>query len=371
MKYTFFTIILLSFLVILFSKCQSAVQKTKLTILADDDLKTTLDKIVINENIPGIVAAIADSTGIIMIEAAGARKFKSAEKVTPDDRLHLGSCTKAMTSAMLGSLVQDGQMEWDMTLAEVFPDLKDSLDQSYSNVTLHQLCTHRSGINANASDYFAYDSLDVTTARQKIMIDNLRNASKIETGQFEYSNLGYMIAGHMAEKITGKTWESLMQERLFDPLNMTSAGFGPPGVDKEINEPWGHRKLNETDWLPSQLDNAPALGPAGTVHSSMADWSTFLSSILLKKRNSILGRDQIDTLLDPVGDYACGWNVLDRPWGKGTVYNHSGSNTMWLSVVWAAPGINRAYLVVTNSLDDSSAKICDDIIGKLIAIDEQ
>lgn len=61
------------------------------------------------------------------------------------------------------------------------------------------------------------------------MLDNL-NTMRGRVGNFVYSNLGYMVAGAMAEKKTGKSWEALMQEKLFKPLGMTSAGFGFPGT---------------------------------------------------------------------------------------------------------------------------------------------
>ena len=78
-----------------------------------------------------------------------------------------------------------------------------------------------------------------------------------------------------------------MQERLFDKLNMTSAGFGPPGKEDEIQEPWGHRKLIVTNWIPSQSDNAEALGPAGTVHCSISDWASFVIDLTLKQSSAI------------------------------------------------------------------------------------
>jgi CubicO group peptidase (beta-lactamase class C family) len=57
---------------------------------------------------------------------------------------------------------------------------------------------------------------------------------------YAYSNVGYALAGLMAEQVCGKSWESLMQKRLFDPLGMASAGFGTPGIGEAVTQPWGH-----------------------------------------------------------------------------------------------------------------------------------
>lgn len=358
-----------SCIILLFSQCKSSEAEDKLVINPDDDLQTSLNKIISNEQIPGLVAAIIDSNGIRTIEAAGVRKFESPDLITTEDRLHLGSCTKAMTSALIATLVQDDLMRWEMTVAETFPMLSDSIHPAYHEMTVRQLCMHRSGVEANVENLKAFSDLDMIQTRQKIMIASLKDKPKNKNGDFLYSNLGYIIAGHMAEKVTGKSWETLMQERLFDPLKMSSAGFGPPGETKKINEPWGHRKLFITKWIPYQLDNEAALGPAGTVHCNMADWSRFVSSLLLKK-TSIFQQEQVNILVEPDGDYACGWAVTEEEWSQGKIYTHNGSNTMWLSVVKAAPGINRAYLVVANSMGDESESACKQVIEKLESLDQ-
>ena len=160
-----------------------------------------------------------------------------------------------------------------------------------------------------------------------------------------------------------------MQKRIFDPLGMDSAGFGPPGASGKTDQPWGHVRSGE-GWRPRQFDNAEALGPAGRVHASFADWAKFIAMQLPGGKNLGLDRKALDKLITPTGNYAGGWRVTKRPWGKGTVLNHSGSNTMWYALVWVAPKLDRAFLVATNSRDDNSHPTCDQMIGKLIQIDQ-
>lgn len=89
-----------------------------------------------------------------------------------------------------------------------------------------------------------------------------------------YSNDGYVIVGAMLEKISGQDFASLMTERLFKPLHMESAGFGPPGTQDGVDQPWGHtRKLLMP--LPMWSDNPPVLSPAGRVHCSLDDLARY------------------------------------------------------------------------------------------------
>ena len=316
-----------------------------------------------------MVAAITSSKGVLAIGTAGVRKIESEVKLTGQDHIHLGSCTKAMTSVLLTTLVAERQLTWETSLIDVLPELKGKIHPDYHAITIWQLLTHRAGVEANAANWWVYGKMELKKRRLAILQANLKEAPTRKQGVYHYSNLGYMIAGCMAEKVNGSIWESLMQKRIFDPLGMDSAGFGPPGASGKTDQPWGHVRSGDR-WRPRQFDNAEALGPAGRVHASFADWAKFLAMQLSGGKSLGLDRKILDKLITPTGTYAGGWRVTKRPWGKGTVLTHSGSNTMWYALVWVAPQLDRAFLVATNSRDNDSHAICDQMIGKLIQINQ-
>ena len=361
--------VVLTFFVLITASCKLSAQSEKVEILPTDDLKEILTKTVSNEGLQGIVAAIIDSSGVVKIASAGIRKKESTEPITDQDKLHLGSCTKAMTSAMLALLVEEGKLNWESTIGEIFEEVRDSIHADYHDVTLHQLVRHRGGVDANAINWWKDIDLEIKATRKAIIIQNLKKESKQRSGDFLYSNLGYMIAGAMAEQVTGQSWEELMTQKLFVPLGMSSAGFGPPGTKDQIDQPWGHSNTWFSGWTASQGDNAAALGPAGTVHCSMEDWGKFVAFQFLDKSQELLSHAQLNNLKTPDGDYAAGWATLERPWTKGTAFTHSGSNTMWLSVARVAPAIGKAYLVVTNAYGQNTHQACDGVIDHLLKID--
>ena len=332
-------------------------------------IEEALAETVTQAKVPGMVAAITSSEGVLAIGSSGIRKIGSRKKMTEHDLIHLGSCTKAMTSVLLATLVAEGKLIWETSLIDVLPELKRRIHPDYHSITVWQLLTHRAGVEANAENWWVHGNVELKKRRLAILEANLKEAPTRKQGEYHYSNLGYMIAGCMAEKVTRSTWESLMQKRIFDPLGMKSAGFGPPGASGKTEQPWGHVRSGE-GWRPRQFDNAEALGPAGRVHCSFADWAKFLAMQLPGGKNLGLDRKTLDKLITPTGTYAGGWFIAKRPWGKGTVLNHSGSNTMWYALVWVAPQLDRAFLVATNSRDDNSHPICDQLIGKLIQINE-
>jgi len=331
-------------------------------------VKQTVKKVVQKEKIPGMVAAIAGPDGVIAIAASGVRKAGGTSQITTEDQLHIGSCTKAMTSVMLATLVQEKKLTWKTTLIQVLPELRSKIHRDYHNVTLWQLVSHRSRMPANPASWWVHQNQEIKQRRLAIVTESLSKAPVVKKDTFEYSNLGYLVAGCMAEKITGQSWEQLMQKRVFGPLGMTTAGFGPPGERNKDDQPWGHTKADGA-WQPKYFDNAAALGPAGTVHCSVADWAKF-AALQLPGKPKILNRKVLDFLATPQsGEYAAGWGVLQRPWARGTVISHAGSNTMWFAVIWVAPKTNRIYIAVTNSGEPRSAKIVDSAIAGLIESD--
>ena len=220
---------------------------------------------------------------------------------------------------------------------------------------------------------------DIRRRRYAIVRDSLKNAPAGPKGRHLYSNLSYMVAALLAEGLTGKNWETLMQERLFAPLGITTAGFGPPGTPRKVDQPWGHRRNAAGNWVPNQNDNDPSLGPAGTVHLSIEDWAKFIQLWLPGREPKILDRRTLDMLAQSRSSsskytegwyYTAGWYVAPRPWAGGNTLSHTGTNTYWQSALWIAPNRSVAYLAVANSSDspdgDKSFRLVDSIVWSLI-----
>ena len=339
------------------------------TTVADPEISCQLQKLVDKHKVPGIVGAIADEKGLLAIGVAGVRKTGTTDLMTVDDEMHLGSCTKAMTATRIALIVESGKLTWDSTLANVFPEEMEDVHADFHNVTLTQLLTHRASLPANGP----WDQLggELTTTQQRLVLLRriMQKAPKHKPGlKFEYSNVGYALAGAMAEKVTGQSWELLMQQGLFEPLKMTSAGFGFPGTKGLVEQPWGHQSL--FGYLtPLQHDNPPSLGPAGTVHASVPDWARFASLHLRGAlgQEPMLQQSTFAQLQTPPenGAYAMGWIAAKPDWAGCRVLAHDGSNTMWYSSLWILPDRHVALLVVTNRADAAAQTACQKAIQSL------
>jgi D-alanyl-D-alanine carboxypeptidase len=274
-----------------------------------------------------------------------------------------------MTATLLGTWVARGQLRWQATLGNLIPRLLEKATPEVRGITLEQLLTHRSGFRANREPWSA---LPAAGSRSQIVrIESARPLEHPPGSASLYSNLGYMIAGVVAETLGGKIWEHLMQERLFAPLKM-KAGFGGTGTPGKEDQPWPHG----ADGQPRpangpEADNPASLGPAGTCHASMQEYAKFVADHL---RGAAGGKGLLPAAIykdlhapRAPATYALGWETCERSWGGGLVLTHTGSNTMNYSVVWMAPRKGFAVIAFTNQPGEKAAAACDEACSRLIA----
>lgn len=335
----------------------------------------TLDAVFASAAPPALAGGVVTREGLAWSGVRGARKAGGTDAVTPADRWHLGSNTKAITAALYGRLVEKGQAEWGATLPELFPDL--TLDPAWATVPVEALMTHTAGLRD--ADVIGLDWLMTARGDPRTLPDQrmalaakaLAAAPGGTVGTFAYANVNYILVGAAIERITGGSWEDAMKAEVFEPLGLTSAGFGPPTGD----QPWGHRSAGgqETPIDPENpgADNPLALGPAGTAHMSLADYATFIR-VFLTDGDGWLKPETITHLTTPPSaegrSYALGWIVLSgQPWARGAVLAHEGSNTMWHAMAVADPAGGQAWIAFSND-EARGAPACQQLVQRLIRL---
>ena len=340
----------------------------------DQTIVDLLEPIRQKYKVPAICAAIVNSEGLVAVGAVGLRKVDIETPVTIDDVWHLGSDTKAMTASMIGRLVEQGKLRWDSTLAEIFPELAPTIRPELKEVTMLQLLSHWAGLDAN-DNWQSYSQMGTP---QQQRYEGVKKAvseqPKYTPGSgYHYSNLGYVVAGAVIEKVTGSSWEEQIKTLLFDPLQMTTASFGGVGTLGRLDQPWGHDDNGRpVAFNGPAMDNPPVLGPAGRVHCTIQDWAKFVIDQLkgAMEKPALLKTEAYKKIQSPPfgGDSALGWLAVQRDWGGGMVLNHCGSNTMNYANVWIAPHRDFAILVCINQGGDTAFNATDEVVATLISV---
>jgi D-alanyl-D-alanine carboxypeptidase len=319
--------------------------------------------------VPALAAALVSSEGVIACGVFGVRRNGWPGSVENSDRFHLGSLTKSVTATMIATLVEEGRLSWQTTPLKVFPELSGYIYPSLRAVTLEQLLSHSAGITPflKESELKRCPSFPATPREQRMAFTRwlLQLPPALPPGKrYHYSNAGYTIATAMAEKVSGRSWEDLMQERVFQPLALRNAGFGWPATEAN-NQPWGHEEAREQllphDPQPNGQLNC-LVHPAGNIHMSLQDMARYLQVHLrgLQGEKTLLQRHIVQklhcsrvrvdgTAAENLG-YGLGWNVQPHraPPGQAVSY-HTGSAGTFLAGAWLVPLKDRALVVMTNS----------------------
>lgn len=355
----------------------------------ENEFRHGLEEIRKASGLPGLIAGHFAIDGSMELEAVGVRRIDSEDLLKIDDPMHLGSCTKSMTATLLALLVDEGKLRWDETLREIFADDPIVTASEWGNTTVSELLHHTSGAVPNPPwNRFADPAVDIRELRHNLLhwLAKKRRDPK-RVGEFEYSNLGYAIAGHVIEKKRGVAWEHEIQERLFNPLGMTRVGFGAPSKTFGEDVPWGHQSVFGIK-RPTEEDNVPALGPAGTVFASMPDWIKYLRFHLQLARRQRTQSSDADTAVDPAATipipisresiaylhtpeagqaYAGGWICSERSWAGGKIMTHNGSNTSWYCVVFLAPEQGRGIIAASN-YGQAAVQPCDQALQLVLRL---
>ena len=370
---TFFLLVVLIWFGIASFARATTQELTKPSELKDDVAVTQmLERMLKGKKYPGAIAAIAKQGEAIRIGATGVRKFGKDVKITTGDMIHLGSCTKAMTASVVARFVERKLVSWNTTLEQAWPEVADKVHADWRKITFAQLLMHRSGLPAN-TNYHKFKKDEIRLQRKKLAIMAMQKEPVHQPGtNYEYSNLGYMVAGGMLESTTGKSWEELMREEIFCPLKMPTAGFGVVGEKGKIDQPWGHVRSIFGKPSPIQTDNGASLGPAGTVKLTMPDWAKFVLAHCDGGDQKFLSSESREKL-HTIGlkkNYAMGWIVIDQPWAGGDALHHGGTNTTWYALVWASPKNNTAYLVAMNCFSSKTPAMAQKIFEELLELNK-
>jgi|CXWL01.1.fsa_nt_gi CubicO group peptidase (beta-lactamase class C family) len=324
------------------------------TAFAADARAELLTRHMANTTTPGMAALVIRNFRAEREIVAGVRVINEAAPIERGDRWHLGSDGKAMTATMVARLVEQGVLAWDRPLAEMLPQLAATMHETYRDVTLVELFSHRSGLPSDTeADFFASfynDPAPMRTQRARYIDTALRAAPvAAKRTEFSYSNNGFVTAAVCAEHATGSDFETLMQQEVFRRLRMRSIRFdqyGGPG------EPSGHvdgRAANQP-----RDANPRMFAPAGGISMSLPDWSRFCIDHMRGHHGHgrILSPDTYRFLHTPVGaPYAAlGWGYLEVAVGRrGPALFHAGSDGNWTALVMLFHETGNGVLVASNA----------------------
>lgn len=262
------------FLFVLMTQCQASILDwfSPLSDLAKraqavmEGFDPIVERALIDYNVPGISIGIVIDGYLVYAKGFGYRDLERKLSVTADTVFPIGSCTKAFTSFVMGTLVEEGLLHWDQLVVDIIPEFRLYDQYATQNLTMRDLLTHRTGMPRH--DFMWYNS-KMTRADVIRRIRYLEPSCDLRE-RYQYNNLMYLIAGYAAEQLSKKSWESLVSDRILKPLGMNHTNFTIDEMIKEIDFATPYIEKNNM-CNKMTLRDISLIGPAGSINSNVND----------------------------------------------------------------------------------------------------
>ena len=301
--------------------------------------------------LPAIGAAIVSDKEIIA-GAVGITKEGTQVPVKLDDRWQIGSCTKTMTATIIAHLIEQDKLKWETTIGDIFPKLAPSFNSEFKNITVIELLSQHSGLQRDLYkspfSWFKWKGQGTPT-EQRLKILKIFSKKKLlfKPGtKWSYSNVGYIIAGAVIDKVSGISYEQAMKKYIFEPLCMNNSGFERYDSNNNKDHLWSHYFTGKPTQFyiihPFHVMNSNG----ASTYCSISDWSKFIQDQLsgAGEQAGLLKASTYKKLQTPPygGNGALGWILKD-----GALW-HNGTDTLNQAIVYMYPKKGYAVLFCTN-----------------------
>jgi D-alanyl-D-alanine carboxypeptidase len=321
-------------------------------------VQQSLDKLVGADRHPGALAAIRDRHGRTRHYTAGVGDLRTGAKVPANGQVRIGSASKMFASVVVLQLVGEGRVQLDASVETYLPGLVRSKGVDANKITVRQLLQHDSGLPdytesmfAGIKDFFPYRHVYLEP-RELLDLANAREDGRPAGGGWSYSNTNYVLAGLIAQRVTGRPFNELVTTRVIQRIGLRDTyapGVGEEGI--RGRHPRGYQRDPATEKLVDFSRMDPSWGwAAGQLISTPGDLNTFLRALLdgnlLKPAQLAQLRTTIPT---PQPGLGYGLGVFSMPLSCGGIaWGHRGDIPGYSTLNGATDDGRAATLAVTS-----------------------
>ena len=284
---------------------------------------------------------------VILAKGYGVRDVSSRDPVTPRTMFAIGSVTKQFTCSALMLLAEQRRLALADPVSRYFPTLTRA-----SEITLLDLGGHLSGYR----DYYPLDFVDremqkPATADQIITQYATRPLDFAPRSRYSYSNTGFLILGRVIEKVSGESFGTFIDKRIFTPLKLTRTVYEPATTTSAADMAQGYTSYGLADVIRAEPEARGWTGSAGAIWSTPTDLMTWDLSLL---DHTVITRESYAVLTTPQrltdgrsSGYGCGESVNDR--GLALVISHGGATSGFVAQNTVIPATRSAVVLLSNS----------------------
>ncbi len=306
-------------------------------------------------HIPGMAIAVVKNDEVVLAHGFGVTNIETETPVTPETIFAIGSSTKAFTATIVGMLVDEGHMDWDNAITDYLPYFTMDIESEDENaeVAIRDLLCHRTG----------FVRMGILWASGEIPREEVLLAATLAepwagfNEKFYYSNVMFMAAGVAAGEAAGTDWDTLIAERIFEPLGMESSSTSVSQAQMDSRLSLGYlwdEDLEAYDYKP--MRNIDNIAPAGSINSNVLDMAQWVRLQLgggEYEGQRLISEDQLTEtwtsqieIVEDIG-YGLGWMLQE--WEEQPVIEHGGNIGGFSAQVALLPESDLGFVLLTNA----------------------
>jgi CubicO group peptidase (beta-lactamase class C family) len=265
------------FLSLLFclSTITSVAQKHKSTVdKRFTGLDTAFARVLKDWHAAGFAVAVVVKDKVVYAKGFGYKDYEGKVPVTPNTLFAIGSCTKAFTASLVGMLDKDGKVDIDKPVRNYIPELKFYNDEMNDHITLRDMMCHRTGLPRHDISWYLFPTHSKDSLMQRIRY--MEPSAGIRE-KWQYNNFMFMMQGLVVEKLTGKSWEDNIREKIFTPLGMNNSDVSLAEWTKSSDEALGYDVKDDSILKKQDHYDIAAMSPAGSINSCVTDMAKWVS----------------------------------------------------------------------------------------------
>ncbi|MEP1306005.1 MAG: serine hydrolase domain-containing protein [Balneola sp.] len=357
------------------SEPEEWVMDDSLSIFLDSFEQSFQEGIAINR-IPGGAVVIIKDGRVVFQKGFGVKEKGETEKVDENTIFRLGSVSKGFASVLAGVLVDDRQLNWDKPVSDYLESFKLNDPDQTDRVSVKHILSHTSGLPRHAYTNLVEDGLSLDR-----IIPRLQTVPLIskEGEQLAYQNAAYSVIEKVLEAQTDTDFDSLLQEKLFEPLEMTNSSSSFDSINISDNKAMPHLYHSRARGrvpvtITKKYYNAIS---SGGINASAADMGKWL--LLLTGNNAeIISEESLDQIYEPLASinnkrfsrywdgvnkshYGMGWRILNND-GQKIVY-HGGYVNGYRSEIAFAPDDNLGICILINASSSYPLEVIPDLFN--------
>ncbi len=280
--------------------------------------------------------AISKNDEIIYTNVIGKADISVNLNATIETKYRIGSISKMFTSSLIFKAIEDKRLTLNQPIYNFFPVIENA-----HKITIGNLLNHRSGIHnfTNDSAYLKYYT-QPKNEKELLAIFNKNKSDFEPDSKAEYSNTNYVLLSFILEKIYAKSYSTLLNEKIIEPLHLKNTRVGNT-ISTLNNEAHSYSYTNK--WNEETETEMSIPRGAGSIISTPTDLIKFIEGLFDGKLISTASLEKMKTLQDNYG-----MGIFKVPFNEKTGYGHTGGIDAFQSVLYYFPADKLAIAITAN-----------------------